>query len=707
MKLNHPQILFRIATALTIPQLTLAQLHLGPAWPLAVKNPFLNTWYQLGSKPDPLSVVWPMFWNPSVVGWFCDAVVDDIPYRLMGAQESIGTVTPEVTTQLQITPTQTIIPMQAGPVNITMTFLSPITATDLSRQSLPFSYFFITATSADGLPHAVRVYSDITAEWIGGDTNLVANATGNVESDVVVLQASLQTPRPFSEINDHAQDAIALYAMKNTTGVHYQVETANFVRNLSISDTDLQNTIDTMVSTHAINNPFNVWGISADLGQVINTTSPVVWAVGVMRDPAIQFTMLSGDVQLRNSYYRMNFTTAHDMASFFLDDFENTLNKSTELDLQIMNDTANISTEYYDLLTLVSRQAMSALEITVAKDDDGNFNSSDIMAFLKNMGGVGNGGVNAVDVLYAAFPIYLYFNPAIGSYLLKPLFISQDSPQYTQPYAAQGLGVNFPNASIENIPHGLGIEQSGNMIIMLLAHLQASGDATLVTQHYDLIKNWTDYLVENSLDPNAQQPSPSDGISAINQTNLALKGIIGIEAMARISSFVGMNSDAEKFQSIAESYIGQWQNLSLSLDKTHLLTSFGQESSAGLIYNIYADKLLQLDLIPQSVYDTQNSYLSSQLDSNSIGIPLDSTSPKRTRADWMMFAGAASGDEDLERSIISMVHSYALNPTSNTPLSPVYDPTSGNSPTGTNSPAMGAMFAPLALRFILLSWRLL
>ncbi len=44
--------------------------------------------------------------------------------------------------------------------------------------------------------------------------------------------------------------------------------------------------------------------------------------------------------------------------------------------------------------------------------------------------------------------------------------------------------------------------------------------------------------------PAIRRTSPSDGITSINQTNLALKGIIGIGAMARIDSFMGMNNDA-------------------------------------------------------------------------------------------------------------------------------------------------------------------
>lgn len=104
----------------------LAQQLLVPAWPLAVKNPFLNTWYQTGSNPAPLNEVWPNFWTPSTTGWYCGVQVDGVAYRLMG-----DTSTPAVNVSIQlsvgITPTQTIVQMQAGPVNVTMNFLSPIT----------------------------------------------------------------------------------------------------------------------------------------------------------------------------------------------------------------------------------------------------------------------------------------------------------------------------------------------------------------------------------------------------------------------------------------------------------------------------------------------------------------------------------------------------------------------------------------------------
>lgn len=52
--------------------------------------------------------------------------------------------------------------------------------------------------------------------------------------------------------------------------------------------------------------------------------------------------------------------------------------------------------------------------------------------------------VNAVDVIYAAMPIYLYLNPAILGYLLSPLLTYQESVQYQNNFAAEDLGL-FPS----------------------------------------------------------------------------------------------------------------------------------------------------------------------------------------------------------------------------------------------------------------------
>lgn len=66
--------------------------------------------------------------------------------------------------------------------------------------------------------------------------------------------------------------------------------------------------------------------------------------------------------------------------------------------------------------------------------------------------------------------------------------------------------------------------------------------------------------------------------------------------------------------------------------------------------------------------------------------------------DWILFAAAASTDNNLRSSLIDLVHSYAFSPSNSTPFTPLYDPTTGRSLGGSNrlvAFALGAHFPDL------------
>lgn len=92
--------------------------------------------------------------------------------------------------------------------------------------------------------------------------------------------------------------------------------------------------------------------------------------------------------------------------------------------------------------------------------------------------------------------------------------------------------------------------------------------------------------------------SASDGINAVNQSNVALKGIIGIGAMSKIAGYAGKQDNATHYSNISQQYIQEWTGLATT--QNFISLSYGS-SGSGLIYNMYADKLLQTNLIPSSV----------------------------------------------------------------------------------------------------------
>ncbi|KLO15801.1 hypothetical protein SCHPADRAFT_243997 [Schizopora paradoxa] len=692
---------------------------LPSSYPLAVKGPYLNSWQagdvSGGSLPQSTPAFWPV-WDDQT-GWTCIVVVDDIPYIIMGSFSNLALANQTVAS---FTATKASFTLMAGPVAVNATFLSPLTPSDLVRQSLPFAYFYVDISSIDGAAHDVRIYSDITPQWLHGDAVLqadpnpevAANASLINSNDFVGLQMQLQVPVPFSEVADHAQDVIGVFAMKSNSNVKYQVGEESTVRALGINSTGLQNTVDTNYSAHTLNNPFDAFAISVDLGSIQSTSDPIMWIVGMIRDPSINRTTASGASQLRSSYYWSNFSSIPDIISFVLNDFDAARSSAEAFDQMIQNVPLSHITGYSDLLSLVARQIFGTLEITVSKSSDGTWNQSDTMIFSKDMGDVSSigtsGGTNAVDVLYAGFPAILYLNPDLGQYLLRPILeaqVSDDGSVVGQPYAPQNIGTQFPNVTGNFSPHNLGIEESGNMLVMVLAYSQRTGDLSLIQNFYPLLQSWANYLINQTFDAGFQTTSLSDGITSFNQTNLVLKGIIGISAMSSISSANNEKSDQMLYETTAQQYLQVWLDGALSQDHSRLLSSFGDQTSDGLIYNMYADKLLGLGLIPSNITSIQSGFYDSLVSANKtpFGIPLDSGNSSLSRLDWTMFSIASFLDDANDNApavlqpSISVLTNYAASRTNNSPLSVIYNPENGFAYSGSNSFAVGALFAPLVL----------
>lgn len=94
------------------------------------------------------------------VGWAGMIRVDGIAYSWMGEPG------PQLVTQtaFEYTSTKSIFTLNAGSkVELKVTFLSPITPSDLQRQSLISSYLNVDVRSLDGAIHDVQLYTDISA----------------------------------------------------------------------------------------------------------------------------------------------------------------------------------------------------------------------------------------------------------------------------------------------------------------------------------------------------------------------------------------------------------------------------------------------------------------------------------------------------------------------------------------------------------------
>ncbi|KAG4220554.1 Glutaminase A, partial [Phytophthora cactorum] len=357
--------------------------------------------------------------------------------------------------------------------------------------------------------------------------------------------------------------------------------------------------------------------------------------------------------------------------TFFYNDYDEVAKLSTDLDNTVASDSLAAAGQNYLTLTSLSvRQTFGALQFTGT--------DSDPLVFLKEISS--NSDIQTVDVIFPAIPLILYTNPSLLDYLLKPLFLNQENGHYPNTNAIHDLGTfpvarGYPKGDDELMP----LEECGNMIIMVLAYAQRTDDDDYLAQHYPILKQWAGYLVDEALIPADQISTDDFAGSLANQTNLGLKGIIGLRAMAEISERTGNDDDAKSFGDTATSYIEQWQGFGLNTaaNPPHATLSYGDDDSHGLLYNLYANSLLGFDdFVPKSVYDMQSNFYPTV--ALKYGVPLD-TRHTYTKTDWMLWAAATSSQETRD-TIIGLVADWINVTPTNKPLTDLYDAATGDYP---------------------------
>ncbi|KAM3065411.1 hypothetical protein ACMFMG_011467 [Clarireedia jacksonii] len=649
-----------------------------PAAPLMVKSPYLNSWLEFSKKVtetstgNSLALQWNKLWFDTILGMVGLVMVDGEAWAWMGwprAADGIALLQGANQTAFEYTSTKSIFTFDVGgKINLTATFLSPLTPHDLRRQSLTMSYLHVDVVSNDGKAHNVSVYADISAEWVSGNRSAIAKWDYGVTNDSVAYHRVYREDQlAFTEINQQAEWGYWYWATKNTKNMTYQSGQDTVVRAAFEVNGKLTNTTDTKF--RAIKDKFPVFGFSVNYGEVSATPQETVFVLGLAQDHAVQFTGKDGTVALP-SLWTSYFSSATEALSYFYNDWSTALGFSGIFDKMIEKDSlAAAGQDYLTLTSLSARQAFATIQLV------GNDTKQYI--FLKEISS--NGDAQIVDVLFPMHPLLLYTNPLLLKLALDPLFENQESGHYPNQYSIHDLGT-YPNAT--GYPKGLDeampLEECGNMLIMTLAYAQATNDTAYLTQHYRILDQWTQYLITSALAPASQLSTDDFAGSLVNQTNLALKGIIGIAAMARIANLTAHPLVANNYSAIAKSYITQWTSLSVipanssssnSILPAHTSLNYHNLTSYSLLYNLYADKLLSLSLVPSSIYAAQSAFYPQV--AHTYGVPLD-TRNTYTKSDWQIWC-AAVAEEDTKKDLIGRVVKYVNETEMGRPLGDFYD----------------------------------
>jgi hypothetical protein len=182
--------------------------------------------------------------------------------------------------------------------------------------------------------------------------------------------------------------------------------------------------------------------------------------------------------------------------SAFSKDYHHACEVSDDLDNQIHIDSVNVAGSDYSLITtLALRQTFGGLQFAGTPEKP--------YIFLKEISS--NSDIQTVDVIFPAFPVFMYLNATLSKYLLDPIFENQESGAYPNAWAEHDLGTfpvaeGYPAGDDESMP----LEECGNMIIMTLAYVQRTGDIGYIKAHYPLLMQWAQFLISDSLIPSHQ-----------------------------------------------------------------------------------------------------------------------------------------------------------------------------------------------------------
>ncbi|GAA6036100.1 hypothetical protein JCM8097_006615 [Rhodosporidiobolus ruineniae] len=641
---------------------------LPPAIPLAVKSPYLNAVLSAGGEGGSkgyLAGSWARHWPVHYPGspkdyrlsWAGLISIDGETFEFLGAPLSdpaSGFSSPKQAKQLafEYTATRSIFSFQAGGVEFNATFLTTVTPNDYVRQSLPFSYLILDIDAGTVKNKTVTVYTDISGEWASGNSDSEITWEYTCRSGVGAHLISRKTPQPFTEFAEQAEWGKAVYATSLVDGVVAGSGSASSLRKQFVQHGRLAGSQN--FRYRRINDDQPVFGFSAPLNK---KSSSVVFTIGHVRDPYITYITPHGQLPV-SGLWTTRFPDYFDALVFFQSSAARHLSEAVRFDARLRADAQRISGDSYAaIVELSTRQAFATLEVTNGVTEDWKEDKEGgVFVTLKEISS--NGDAQTIDVIFPLHPILLYTNPTLLALLLEPLLVYTRSGMYPNRWPVHDLGTypvfrGYNDGSDEPMP----LEEGGNMLWMALAYYQLSGDRPWVEKNYDVLKQWTAYLIDDGLVP-AEQLSTDDFAGALaNQTDLAVKAIVGIGAMGELAKQVGRFTDHVHFSSVAKAYVVEWSKMALTEEggSLHAKLAYQDEGSWGLLYNLFGDRLLGLDLFDRSLYKHQADWYRGKAEK--YGVPLDSRHPW-TKSDWELFAAASATDPQTRDLFVDKLVEY-------------------------------------------------
>ncbi|MGC8842970.1 MAG: glutaminase domain-containing protein [bacterium] len=647
-------------------------LNASTAIPLVVKDPNLNVWLMADHPCDD----WARHWTGGIKAIAGMARIDGKPFKFFGLAGQYPEVEILPLKSSQVNPTQTKLIFERDAVRLELTFLTPALPDDLKLLSLPITYLILSVKSVDGKPHNVQLYFDISGEWASGEQNkeIVWNLEELKGGKLLCFRVKQVSQNILQEINDYADWGFPIWATGEASAWEAGADAA--VRGKFLKGERLANDMD-WNQPRKISDRWPVFAFLFDLGNVGTREETRKVIIGHIREETASFSN-----RLFLPLWRSYFRNWEEMLLFAWENFKNIKTACDSFDRNLIERARKAGgDDYANLLSLIHRQVLGACELA--------YSGNDRFMFMKE---ISSGSfIQTVDVVFPASPFFLATNPELLKMQLEPIFRASESEAWKEPFAPHDLG-RYPVAGGQSYGAPMPIEESGNMLLMVLAYTNISKDLSLARAHFDILERWANYLSEKGLEPEEQLCTDDfTGPSALN-VNLSAKAIGGVASFARLCKILGKNELSERYEGKAREMLDYW--LKRAEASTHLSRIYGKNETWSLKYNLFYAKLAGLDLFPRQIVEREVDFYLSKL--NKYGVPLDERFTY-TKADWLSWVAFMSENKEKREKLLQALGLFVKETPDKVPFTDWYDTQTGKVVGFRARPVLGALYALLLL----------
>ena len=624
-----------------------------PAVPLIASDPYLSIW----SPADALDQADTIHWCGDSKPIGGHLTVDGKTVRFLGKNDFGSCILSQ-----QVTATRTIAVAQLGGVELTVTFATPAFPDDLDVMSMPVTLVKFALKPLDGQSHDLRVslsLSDTLCYDGAKRPELYADAFSlNGWSTALLGQRS---QKPLSHSGDHITiDWGYMYLCAQTGSV-----------------------------------TVGEWGLEYAWQGPLNDTLDLRAVIAYDDIASINYFGT-----LCKAWYRRNGAQITDAIALAENQFEQLLDRCCDWDERVRRDALAAADENYAQLCAASwRHTMAAHKLIATSEGE--------MALLSKEND-SNGCIGTADVSYPSIPLYLRYAPELVNALCRGILDFAEMPVWEFDFAPHDIG-RYPMATgqvyaarkgcanglvhppyylypagcdVYDHRYQMPVEECGNLLIMLAAAQRFGASAALAQAHRATLDKWVQYLLTYGEDPGEQLCTDDFAGHLAHNVNLAAKAIVGVACYGLLTGDTSYHSKAKAMAERLMARIGCEGNTPLSLDGT----GWSQK------YNLLWDKVLGLDLLPDSFYAAEiASYLPR---CNIYGLPLDSRADY-TKSDWICWTAAMADDKEQRCALLAPVARYLRETTTRVPFSDWYDTKTGRYVHFIARSVQGGVFAPM------------